>query len=425
MLQVIRSGRRAALASQRSSIVGQIEVECQGGTMVRWWVGAIGFCIVATHALAAEPAEIGVGYLGHAGIRSTLSLVQQPADNDGIAGARLAVEDNNTTGKFLNQHFTLQEVRLKDGDDVAQAATALAEHNGFIIADLPADALLKAADTLRDRGTVLFNAGAIDDRLREEDCRANVIHAAPTRSMLADGLAQYLVWKQWKRWMMVVGSHDEDKRFAEALRRSATRFGAKIVQERGFEDTGGARRTDSGVTLIQRQMPVFTQQAPAYDVLVAADESEVFAAYLPYRTWDPRPVAGSAGLVPKSWDASLDQWGAIQMQNRFLKLNARRMTALDMQAWTAVRMIGEATSHINSGDPKAVFDFLKAPDFSVAAFKGQRLTLRDWNLQLRQPILLVDGRMVVSVSPQDGFLHQVSELDTLGFDRPETKCRLK
>ena len=62
---------------------------------------------------------------------------------------------------------------------------------------------------------------------------------------------------------------------------------------------------------------------------------------------------------------------------------------------------------------------------SVAAFKGQKLTLRDWNLQLRQPILLGDGRTIASVSPQEGFLHQVSELDTLGFDRPETKCKLK
>jgi ABC transporter substrate binding protein (PQQ-dependent alcohol dehydrogenase system) len=411
-------------ASQDPAIAHQVEVECQGGTMFRWWVGAIGFCIAATPALAAEPAEIGVGYLGHAGIRSTLSLVQQPADNDGIAGARLAIEDNNTTGKFLNQHFTLQEVRLKNGEDAAQAATALAERNGFIIADLPADALLKAADALRDRGTVLFNAGAIDDRLREEDCRANVIHTAPTRSMLADALAQYLVWKQWKRWLLVSGSHDNDKLFADALRRAATRFGGKIVQERTFEDTGGARRTDSGVTLIQRQMPVFTQQAPAYDVLLAADESEVFANYLPYRTWDPRPVAGSAGLVPTSWDAAQDQWGSTQLQNRFLKLNSRHMTALDMQAWTAVRMIGEAASRTNSGDAKAMLGFLKGPDFSVAAFKGQRLTLRDWNLQLRQPILLVDGRMVVSVSPQEGFLHQVSELDTLGVDRPETKCKL-
>lgn len=394
--------------------------------MIRLLVGAIGLSVLATNVLAADPVEIGVGYLRRVGIKPTLSLVEQPAENDGVAGARLAIEDNNTTGKFLNQHFTLVEFRLKDGDDAAMAAVALADRDiAFVIADLPADALLKAADAVRDRGTVLLNAGAIDDRLREEDCRANVIHAAPTRSMLADGLAQYLVWKQWKRWMLVVGSHDEDRRFAEALRRSATRFGAKIVQERVFEDTGGARRTDSGVTLIQRQMPVFTQQAPIYDVLVAADESEVFASYLPYRTWDPRPVAGSAGLIPKSWDATQDQWGAVQMQNRFLKLNSRRMTALDMQAWTAARMIGEAASRVNSSDRKMVLDFLKGPDFSIAAFKGQRLTLRDWNLQLRQPILLVDGRMVVSVSPQEGFLHQVSELDTLGVDQPETRCKLQ
>ena len=396
--------------------------------MNRFAVGAIAmsaFVSVVSASYAADPIEIKIGYLRRDGVKSMLSLIDQPTKDDGVAGARLAIEDNNTTGQFLNQRFTLEEVRLKEGEDPAAAATALADRNTtFIIADLPAGALVKAADATRDRGLVFLNAGAIDDRLREEDCRSNVIHTSPTRSMLADGLAQYLKWKQWKRWLLVVGSHPEDKLYADALRRAAARFGAKIVQERVFEDTGGARRTDSGVTLIQRQMPVFTQQAPAYDVLVAADESEVFASYLPYRTWDPRPVAGSAGLVPKSWDAAHDLWGAVQMQNRFQKLNSRRMTALDMQAWTAARMIGEAASRTKSADPKTVLDFLKGPDFSLAAFKGQRLTLRDWNLQLRQPILLTDGRMVVSVSPQEGFLHQVSELDTLGVDRPETRCKM-
>jgi ABC transporter substrate binding protein (PQQ-dependent alcohol dehydrogenase system) len=412
--------------SQRRTAVGIGPRELQGGNLFRLLVGTIvALNAFVSSGLAADPTEIGIGYLRRAHVKPSLSLVEQPAADDGVAGARLAIDDNNTTGKFLNQHFTLEELRLKEGEDAANAAVSLADKNlSFIIADLPAEALLKAADALRDRGVVLFNAGAIDDALREEDCRANVIHVAPTRTMLADALAQYLVWKQWKRWLLVVGSHEQDRLLADALRRSASRFGAKIVQERVFEDTGGARRTDSGVTLIQRQMPVFTQQAPAYDVLVAADESEVFAAYLPYRTWDPRPVAGSAGLVPKSWDAAQDQWGAVQMQNRFLKLNSRHMTALDMQAWTAVRMIGEAASRVNSSDPKKALDFLKGPDFSVAAFKGQRLTLRPWNLQLRQPILLADGRMVVSVSPQEGFLHQFSELDTLGVDRPETKCKL-
>jgi ABC transporter substrate binding protein (PQQ-dependent alcohol dehydrogenase system) len=374
---------------------------------------------------AAETADIKIGYLRRAAAKPTLSLVQTPAENDGTAGALLAIDDNNTTGQFLNQRFALDEVRLKENDDPAAATQALAERGAsLVVLDLAPDAVLATADAGRTRGMIFFNAGATDDRLREEDCRANVIHVAPTRSMLADGLAQYLVWKQWRRWLLVYGSHPADKLYADALRRAAKRFGAKIVDERLFEDKGGARRTDSGMAQIQRQMPVFTQEAAAYDVLVAADESDVFAPYLPYRTWDARPVAGSAGLMPTSWDASHDQWGAIQMQNRFVKKFSRHMTATDMQAWQAVRMIGEAATRTRSGEAKTIADFIKGPDFEIAAFKGQKLTLRDWNLQLRQPILLADGRIVVSVSPQEGFLHQVSELDTLGFDRPETKCKL-
>ena len=377
-------------------------------------------------APGAEALDVKIGYLRHPKPRNTISLVDVPADNVGLAGAQAAVADNNTTGKFLNQRFTLEDVLLKPGDDPAAAVAAFGDRGvSLVIADLPADMLLNAADAGRARGMVFLNAGASDDRVRETDCRANVIHTAPTRSMLADGLAQYLAWKQWRRWFLLVGSHEADKLYADALRRAAKRFGGKIVQEKVFEDTGGSRRSDSGVVQVQRQIPVFTQQAPDYDVLVAADESEVFAGYLPYRTWDARPVAGSAGLTATSWDASHGQWGALQMQNRFMARFSRRMTALDMQAWTAVRMVGEAASRVQSADPKAVFDFIKGPDFAVAAFKGQRLTLRNWNLQLRQPILLVDGRTVVSVSPQEAFLHQVSELDTLGVDRPETKCKLK
>jgi ABC transporter substrate binding protein (PQQ-dependent alcohol dehydrogenase system) len=377
-------------------------------------------------APAADVLQVPVGYLGSAGRLEAISPLEQPAADDGIAGAQLAIQDNNTTGKFLNQSFSVEAVRLKPQDDPVAAAMQLAGRGiSLFITDLPADTLLKLADAGRERGLVFLNAGATDDRLRQEDCRANIVHVAPSRFMLADGLAQYLVWKRWRRWLLVVGSHDPDKLYAAAVRRSAGRFGAKIVQERVFEDTGGARRSDSGLVQIQSQIPLFTQSAPDYDVLIAADESQVFAPYLPYRTSEPRPVAGSAGLVPTSWDASHDQWGAIQLQNRFRRSFSRRMTALDMQAWTSVRMIGEAVEHVQSADAQRILDFIKGPDFALAAFKGRKLTVRDWDLQLRQPILLADGRVIVSVSPQEGFLHQYSELDTLGIDRPETKCRLK
>jgi ABC transporter substrate binding protein (PQQ-dependent alcohol dehydrogenase system) len=353
-------------------------------------------------------------------------LLDTPAANDGLAGAQMAIEDNKATGRFIGQDFSLQDVKLANADQAVAAVETIAGHGiRFVVADLPADALVRAADSAKARGVLVFNAGTIDERVREQDCRANLIHTAPSRSMLADALAQYLVWKKWPRWLLVVGSHGPDKLFADALRRAARRFGGKIVAERIFEDTGGARRTDSGIAQIQRQIPAFTQNAPAYDVLVAADESDVFAPYLPYRTSDPRPVAGSAGLVPTSWDASHDQWGALQLQNRFMARFSRRMTPLDMQAWSAVRMIGEAASRTRVADPARILDFIKSPDFVLAAFKGQKLTVRDWNLQLRQPILLTDRRVVVSVSPQEGFLHPVTELDTLGYDRPETQCRLK
>jgi len=376
--------------------------------------------------LADQPLEIKIGYLHQAPSRIRISLIDVPAANDGLAGAQLAIEDDNATGRFLNQRYTIIEKLVGEGDDPVAAMNALADQGAsFIVTSLDADRLLKVADAGQARGETLINVSAPDERLREQDCRANVIHVAPTRSMLADALAQYLIWKKWGKWMLIVGSHEKDQLFADALRHAATRFGAKIVEERVFKDNGGARRTDSGVAEIQRQMPVVTQAAPEHDVLVAADESEVFAGYLPYRTWDARPVAGSAGLVPTSWDAAFDQWGAVQLQNRFTKTFQRSMTALDMQAWTAVRMIGEAAVRGGSGDPGKMLAFIKSPDFSVAAFKGQKLTLRDWNLQLRQPILLFDGRNTVSVSPQEGFLHQVSELDTLGLDRPETKCKLK
>ena len=84
----------------------------------------------------------------------------------------------------------------------------------------------------------------------------------PSRAMLADALAQYLVWKKWSRWVLVYGSHPEDTALADAYRRAAKRFGARIVKEREYKDTGGARQTDSGVVQTQQQMPVFTQGRP-------------------------------------------------------------------------------------------------------------------------------------------------------------------
>ena len=61
-----------------------------------------------------------------------------PAPNDGLAGAELAIDDNNTTGRFLNNSFSLGDVKLKPQDDAAAAVNALAGQGvSLVIADLP------------------------------------------------------------------------------------------------------------------------------------------------------------------------------------------------------------------------------------------------------------------------------------------------
>ena len=382
-------------------------------------------CLAPAHLRAQDnPAGIPIGYLRLVEQELTLSLIDLPPEDAGIAGARLAIDDNNTTGRFTGQRFLLELADVADSEQAVEAAREMADGGiGFIVADLPAEALVAVADAVGEDATVL-NVGATDDRLRGADCRANLVHVAPSRAMLADALAQYLVWKQWPRWFLIVGSHPADESFAEAIRRAAQRFGGQIVEERVYEDTGGARRTDSGHVQVQRQMPVFTQGAPDHDVVVVADESEVFGAYVPYRTWEPRPVAGTAGLTPTAWSPAHEQWGAIQLQNRFAEKAGRPMRADDLNAWTAVRMVGEAATRANSADAAEIAEYMLGERFEIAAFKGEKLTLRDWDRQLRQPILLSDRHTVVSVSPQEGFLHPSSYLDTLGYDRPESECSL-
>lgn len=376
-------------------------------------------------ARADEPA-IQIGYIRSMERHPTISLLDKPTSNAGLAGATLGLDDDNTTGRLQGQSFALIDVPVHPNTDVVAALEGLATKGvKLLMTDLPADAVLKLADAGRAHGMTVFNLAAPDDSLRQQDCRNDLIHVAPSRAMLADAVGQYLVWKKWTRWYLVYGSHPEDKLLADAYRRTATRFGAKIVAEKLFADTGGSRETDSGVAETQQQIPRQTQGAPDYDVLIAADENEVFAGYLPFRTWDARPVAGSAGLEPTTWDASSESWGGTQLQDRFERLFHRRMMPLDMQAWTGVRMIGEAASRTTSSDPDKIMAYMKGSEFGIAAYKGQRLTLRDWDWQLRQPILLADGRSIVSISPQPGFLHQVTELDTLGIDRPETKCKLQ
>ncbi|MEI4231653.1 ABC transporter substrate-binding protein [Roseovarius sp. D22-M7] len=340
----------------------------------------------------------------------------------GFAGAALADRDNGTTGAFLGHSY--ETVTRAAAPEEADAALEelLADGIRVIVVQAEAGDLLRLADHAAEEGALVLNASAPETGLRDAECRANILHVAPSHQMAADAVAQFAVWKQWQDWFLVEGTNPADRALGEAYRRAAEKFGAAIVEERAFEDTGGSRRTDSGHVLVQRQLPTFMQGAEDHDVVIAADATDYFANYLPYHLWTPRPVMGSGGLRPVTMHGAHEAWGATQFQTRFEDVAGRYVMPEDYNVWLALRAVGEAVTRTDSGAPDVIRDYVLSEEFELAAFKGQPVTFRGWNGQLRQPILLFDGRITVSVSPQEGFLHQRSPLDTLGLDQPESQC---
>jgi ABC transporter substrate binding protein (PQQ-dependent alcohol dehydrogenase system) len=396
-----------------------ISVQALHGTLI-----ATGLWLAA--ASPAKAAQIEMVYLGLASNQHVASTeIDPPPTDTGLRGAQLAVADTNTTGQFTNQSFALQVITAKDADTLAKDfAQALAAGRKLFIANLPADLLLKLADTPAAKTAIILDATSEDDRLRQQDCRANMLHIQPSRAMLADALMEYLVTKNWRHIMLLVGRDPADALYADAIRNAAGKFQIAINADRPWTFNPASQQADTGHYQVNDEVVKATQGA-SYDVLVVADEADHFGDDLAYRTDSPRPIAGTQGMTPASWSRAMDEYASTQLQTRFFHTVGRWMNPQDYGGWLAVRAIGEAATRAQTADPAGIIAYLRGPDFTVSGYKGPELTFRAWDGQLRQPVLLADDHSLISISPQPGFLHQTNELDSLGVDQPETACHMK
>ena len=374
--------------------------------------------LALTGPLKAESLEVQIGYLQWVPDQGpVLSNVIPEPEDAGLRGSELAIKDNSTTGKFLGQTYSLRS-EVADSEEAVIAAFDAMREEGFdlFVVNTPASTLKALTEKAGDN-TLIFNAGAKDDSLRTGQCHVNLLHTMPSYSMLTDALGQWLNQRRWSEVFLITGPTEADKAWADAFRRSAKRFGLEIVEDKPWTFDADLRRTAS------KELPLFTQ-ASDYDAVVVADVRGDFGEYVPFNTWLPRPVVGTQGMSPVTWHRVVESWGAAQLQNRFRALASRDMNSEDYAAWTAVRSIGNAITDLNSANPAEIRNYLFSDKFQLAAFKGRKLTFRDWNGQLRQPIPLVHSRGLVARAPFEGFLHPNSQMDTLGFDRPESGCRI-
>lgn len=393
---------------------------------VRWALGALLLTICTlTWADPDNPVDLTVGFVeleGDPRYRTDSAYTGIVFRDLGrpFAGAELGLADAQTIGQVMGVDFKLQH---RSAPSVAELSSTVDDWVrdrgvGFVLTDLPAEALLELADASRELPVLFFNISAPDDRLRRSDCRANIAHVFPSHSMLTDGLVQHLVTQQWRELLVLQGEQPEDALWTEALRGSADKFGARVVESRLFVVNKDPRNRD------QNNIALLTAEAD-YDTVFVADSSGEFDRYVPYQTRLPRPVVGTAGLRPLAWHWSWHRHGAPQLQHRFEEAAMpRRMNSESWAAWVAIKAVSQAVLRASPEDWSSMRQFILSDRLNLDGVKGTPSSFRSWNQQLRQPLLLATPNAVVQRLPLRKFLHGSNTLDTLGADRTESQCAL-
>ena len=334
-----------------------------------------------------------------------------------VDGAEMAIEEINLAAASSGLSFKLTKIEADSAENLPARVEEMAAGGAhWLLIDAPDDAMAALAKAERGKNFLLFNISAYGDALRGAACQPNLLSVIPSRAMLADALAQFLLARKWPEVLVLQGPLPDDKADAAAFAHAAKRFGLRIAATRDFVVSNDPRQRDKD------NIALLTGDA-TYDVVYVADNDGTFARSLPYATLKPRLVIGATGLVPTAWSWAWERFGAPQVSRRFRKRAERDMTGPDWAAWVAVRGIADAIRESKSSDIESVDQYLLGPAMNIDGAKGPPLSFRPWDHQLRQPILLTTADAVIAETPMPGFLHQSNVLDTLGYDRPETECK--
>jgi len=337
-----------------------------------------------------------------------------------LTGAEVGVDEAAAFARVLPMDFALDRITAKSPADVAPAVrAALDAGTHFFLLDAPADAFRPLAAAVRGRDALIFNVSESDDSLRRDLCTPEFVHVYPSRAQLMDSLVQFAVSRKWRDLLVLEGPSPADAAMTTAFEHSAQKFGARIVAHQHFKPGTDPRERE------QNDPTLLSAINRDFDIAFVADDAFDFARTAPYQLARPRPMMGSIDLEPAAWHWTWERHGAPQLNSRFdKKSGGRHMAGPDWAAWLAVKMVVQSALRTRSTDFAKQRAFILG-DGSFDGDKGLALSVRPWDHQVRQAILLAAPYEVVASAPIEGFLHRTNELDTLGDDEPESPCHLE
>ena len=242
------------------------------------YASAATFHVVIVTASGAEPPTRGQSF---AGIQTR---VERPVQR----GVELALFESTTS---FEAYGVSPELKIIDLDNQRSIETQLTQipEDALVILDLPKPEFSEVAALLNAADRVMINVRHPDTDLRDQMCLPSLYHTIPSERMYFDALGQFLIYRGWRKVLIVHGPTTRDKERTTILEKSLRKFGAEISDIRQFTLSHHPDDRDEN-------KPEFLTGGASYDVVAVIDSERDFGRRIQYSTRRARPVVGDVGL---------------------------------------------------------------------------------------------------------------------------------
>lgn len=370
-------------------------------------------------------------------VRLGLVVSRGPFAESVVRGAELGLADANALAILFGKRLDLLQETVPAPEAAGTAALRLVRHEQVLALlggadDGSAEALRDAAE---QSGALFFNVVAASDRLRGARCHRHAFHVYPSLAMHVGAVGWWLIEeRKLNQWTLVTSDTPWGREVeAAALAFLARRGGTAVATLRVAAGTTAwqpvlapLRAGAAGVAFVGLESADLLGFIRAYRAAgptahlagVTPDPGVLFAA-------DPDEIAG---VWPLAWHHELQRFSARDLNNKFRRRFQRPFDGPAWAAWAAVKLLGEAVVRGGATDVPGLLKFIDgAPPFD--AHKGQALTFREWDQQLRQPMYLARPRPKERAEGRVGALAVFADvprgnLDLISPPREESRCGL-
>jgi ABC transporter substrate binding protein (PQQ-dependent alcohol dehydrogenase system) len=322
-------------------------------------------------------------------------------------GLVLAEEDAAHNAAMLGWSPTVLVSNAPGAEAAARAARRLVarERIGVLVGGYTREEAETLGDVAEEAGILFLNVGAASDALRTGACRPRTFHVEASAAMYLDAIAGWFVRAGFRRWYLVTAEGPEGAALAERVTRTITarhwgaqKAGESVVRPGRLDDL------DAAVRDIAREDPelvlLLTDWRSQLDVLSRYESAGLARAVTGFSTpvtqtrrflYASRQAAPRAGSGYRAalWEATLDAYGARELNARFAGRWGQPMDPPAWSAYQAVKIAFEAALACGSSDGADLAHHLLADDVVFDVHKGIGVSFRPWDHQLRQTLYLV------------------------------------